>query len=252
MPALWDLRPRVYWYHKAVLRQMGRGRACLCKGFRQRKGPRPFRAATRHTPAARGPAGPAVPRAFLTLKSRAWPIFGRMRYLRLKLGRNPSRSSAFPMATRIHYLWPASRPRGRNVAPLKFRRTAKTYVDRRPHSASTRGILRKLTLDYYFQANAFPPSGASLDESGLPKCDFRSHGPKPGAHPAMCPREIAAPLSTGSFPHLAARERNSRKRAPHKPYSRAVLVPAVEMENPDIAKILLEAAGPNLQPKGHF
>ena len=213
--ALWDLVPEMYWYHKAVRPKMGAA-ALLVQGF-GKGGP----ASRRDTPTPLLVAG-QVGRGRVLYQGMAdlW----RMRYP-AELG--PDALERFHGHV-VQYLG----------MPKLLGRTARTEIttDREEYFVGDRirvnaRILEKVTLDYS-KAERVPAVWASLDDPAA-KGDF-DLTPEPGAH-GMFRAEIPAPLSTGRFQISLRDEADDSAHADF-----AVLIPQVEMENPDMRKDLLE------------
>src|SRR5579862_2063126 len=213
--ALWDLVPEMYWYHKAIRPKLGAA-ALLVQGF-GKGGP----ASRRETP---------TPLLVTTQVGRGRVLYQgfsdlwRMRYP-LELG--PDALERFHGHV-VQYLG----------LPKLLGRTARTEIttDRDEYFAGDRihvnaRVLEKGTLDYS-KAEKLGAVATNLEDESV-KFDF-DMTPEPGQH-GMFRADLPASV-TGRF---RITMKDDVEEGAHADY--AVLIPQIEMENPDMRKDLLES-----------
>ena len=212
--AMWDEVPEMYWYHKAVRPKLGAA-ALLVQGF--------------------GKSGPASRRESPT------PLL-----VTSQVGRGRVLYQGFADLWRMRYpskLGPDALERfhGHVVQylgmPKLLGRTARTEIttDREEYFAGDRikinaRVLEKGTLDYS-KAEKLSATYTNLDDEQV-KGDFELT-PEPGAH-GMFRTELPA-NAIGRF-RITLKDDNED--GAHADYT--VMIPQVEMENPDMRKDLLE------------
>ncbi len=213
--ALWDLVPEMYWFQRAIRPKLGAA-SLLVQGF-GRGGP----AARRDTP---------VPLMVVSQVGRGRVLYQgfadlwRMRYP-LELG--PDALERFH-ARVVQYLG----------MPKLLGRTARTeiYTDRDEYSVGDRvrvnaRVLEKQTLDYS-KADKLAAVATNMEDETI-KVDF-DLTPEPGAH-GYFRAEFITTNSTGRFRVTIKDELDEGAHADFN-----VVIPQIEMENPDMRKDLLE------------
>ena len=217
---LWDLVPEMYWYQKAVRPKLG-ATSLLVQNF-GKGGP----ASRRDTP---------VPLLVVSQVGRGRVLyqgFSDMWRMRFPLDLGPDALERFH-AHVVQYLG----------MPKLLGRTARTeiYSDRDEYSVGDRirinaRVLEKSTLDSS-KAEKLNAVATNLDDESV-KVDF-DLTPEPGAQ-GFFRAEIGTPSATG---HFRVTIKDELDEGAHADFN--VVIPQVEMENPDMRKDLLEELAKN-------